>query len=62
MYYFLTRLAPQRPSADWKWYVSPFLLLSMDYMQGPESRAGAAALIRAFYRMIYDLNALGVPM
>ena len=35
-------------------------LVSMDYIQGPQNRAGGAALVAAFYRMIYDLNALGV--
>ena len=37
-------------------------LINMDYMQGPESRAGGAAIVTAFYRMIYDLTALGVKL
>ena len=37
-------------------------LINMDYMQGPESRAGGAAIVTAFYRMIYDLSALGVDL
>ena len=37
-------------------------LVSTDYMNGPEIRAGAAAIVAAFYRMIYDLNALGVRL
>ena len=37
-------------------------LASMDYMQGPESRAGADAIVTAFYRMIYDLTALGIRL
>ena len=37
-------------------------LINMDYMQGPESRAGGAAIVTAFYRMIYDLTALGVAL
>ena len=37
-------------------------LVSNDYMNGPEIRAGAAAIVSAFYRMIYDLTALGVRL
>ena len=37
-------------------------LVSPDYMNGPEIRAGAAAIVGAFYRMIYDLTALGVQL
>ena len=37
-------------------------LVSMDYIQGPQNRAGGAALVTAFYRMIYDLTALGVQL
>ena len=37
-------------------------LIDMDYMQGPESRAGGAAIVTAFYRMVYDLTALGVQL
>lgn len=37
-------------------------LINMDYMQGPESRAGGVAVVTAFYRMIYDLTALGVQL
>ena len=37
-------------------------LINMDYMQGPETRAGGAAIVTAFYRMIYDLTALGVEL
>lgn len=37
-------------------------LVSMDHMQGPNSRAGGAAIVNAFYRMIYDLTALGVRL
>ncbi len=35
-------------------------LVSIDYMNGPQIKAGAASIVSAFYRMIYDLNALGV--
>ena len=38
------------------------LLVSMDYIQGPQNRAGGAALVAAFYRMIYDLTALGIQL
>ncbi|WP_298163340.1 hypothetical protein [Brevundimonas sp.] len=37
-------------------------LVSIDYMNGPEIRAGAAAIVSAFYRMIRDLKALGVRL
>lgn len=37
-------------------------LVSPDYMTGPEIRAGAAAIVSAFYRMVYDLTALGVRL
>lgn len=37
-------------------------LTSMDYMQGPIARESAAAVTKAFYRMIHDLNALGVAL
>ena len=37
-------------------------LVSADYMNGPETRAGAAVIVSAFYRMIYDLTALGVRL
>jgi hypothetical protein len=37
-------------------------LASMTYMQGPVGRESAATVTRAFYRMVYDLNALGVSL
>ena len=37
-------------------------LIDMGYMQGPESQAGGSAIVTAFYRMIYDLTALGVRL
>lgn len=37
-------------------------LVSIDYMNGPQIKTGAAAIVSAFYRMIYDLNALGVRL
>ena len=35
-------------------------LVNTDYMNGPQIKAGAAAIVSAFYRMSYELNALGV--
>jgi hypothetical protein len=37
-------------------------LVSIDYMNGPQIKTGATAIVSAFYRMIYDLNALGVRL
>jgi len=37
-------------------------LVNIDYMNGPQIKAGAAAIVSAFYRMIYELNALGVRL
>ena len=37
-------------------------LVDAAYMNGTETRAGAAAIVSAFYRMIYDLTALGVRL
>lgn len=38
------------------------LFASMEDMQGPKTREAAIAMTKAFYRMIYDLKALGVRL
>ncbi len=37
-------------------------LASMDYMQSQVAQESSLAVTRAFYRMVYDLNALGVSL
>jgi hypothetical protein len=37
-------------------------LVNIDYMNGPQIKAGAAEIVSAFYRMVYELTALGVRL
>lgn len=37
-------------------------LVNIDYMNGPQIKAGAAAIVSAFYRLLYELTALGVRL
>ena len=34
--------------------------INMNYMQGPQSRAAAVVVVTAFYRIVYEMTALGV--